>query len=106
GVDTTDIGTLFTLAGHDAEAFEHGFGHMNRFIGELRAGSKEATEVIERMGLNARALGEMQPVNAFKNISGALHGMTNAYDRAADAQKIFGRGALEAMTVFTKGPEG
>jgi hypothetical protein len=67
-------------------------------VGQIAAGDNKAgLEAFKQLGLDAEQLSLQGPVAQFEAIQAKLAEITNTSERAAMAQKIFGRGAVELL---------
>src|SRR6185437_9003863 len=81
-------------------------GRMSKSLYEAQSGSSEAAKALADMGLSAGALMSMAPDAAFAKLADAIDGVNSPMQRLADAQAIFGRGAIALMPLLEKGSAG
>lgn len=94
------------LSGDSVEEVEQAIQRFNRQLGEAATGNKEAQEAFAQLGLDPRELAGMKPGDAFWMTADAINGLGTAYDRAAAAQAIFGRGGGRMLTFLQTGSDG
>lgn len=95
------------LAGASNESLAKGLQLLNRNIGEVTSGlGTEAKAAFDALGLSAEALAAKSPVEAFKDIADKLGGVESASEKAAIAQKLFGRGSAELLNTLSAGRGG
>lgn len=87
----------------DAENLDGALVKMSKNIGELQAGSKEATEVFGRLGLSIGNLEGLSVSEQFAKIGDAIKGLGNNADEVDATLKLFGKGAGELVNVFNAG---
>ena len=87
----------------DAEQLDSSLVKMEKNVGELQAGSKEATEVFSRLGLSVKDLEGLSADQAFTRIGESIKSLGNGADEVDATLKIFGKGAAELVNVFDAG---
>jgi hypothetical protein len=74
---------------------------LQKAVGEVATGGNaKAGEVFEKLGLDAAKLSMQGPVQQFEAVRQALGGIENVSERAATAQKIFGKSAADLIPVL------
>lgn len=94
------------LSGDSVEEVEQSIQRFNRQLGEAASGNKEAQQAFAQLGLDPRELAGMKPGDAFWMTADAINGLGTAYDRAAAAQAVFGRGGGRMLTFLQTGSDG
>lgn len=75
---------------------------LSATIGNIASGgNKEGAEVLKKLGLDAEQLSLEGPIAQFEAVQDALANINNASERAATAQKIFGKAALELLPALS-----
>jgi hypothetical protein len=69
-------------------------------MGQVAAGSQEAKDNLAAIGVDIAKFGNLSAPRALEEIARKLAAIPNAADRAAAAQRIFGRGAGELTTAL------
>jgi len=95
------------LAGVDSETLGTAFFRMERSLSEVaETGAGKAAPLLERLGLDAKALTSQDPAETFKEMVGALGGIANPMERMKAAMDLFGRGSQPILQLVMKGREG
>lgn len=89
--------------GSSAEAVDSAMAKMVKSIGNAALEGGPAADAINRIGLSVEELTAMRPSEAFKAISGALANLPTVYDKASVASNIFGKGAIEIISILKAG---
>jgi hypothetical protein len=87
-------------SGASLGAVEKSIRRMAVSIMDATKGSKMAREAFEDIGISVGELSRMKPEDQFMAIMKALDGVENASQRAALAQKIFGRTGAELLPMI------
>lgn len=95
-----------SYAGASNEALTTGITKMLKNLNEAASGSGAAADALQALGLNAKELQSIPTDEAVGKIADALNGMSNAGQRAAFAQEIFGKGAVDLLPLLAEGSEG
>jgi hypothetical protein len=97
GVATSSLQSLQAAgklgAGLDPQAINTAVEHMSSKLGEAATKGGESADALKRIGLDAKALAQLTPDEAFRAIAGKLGETESAYERAAIAKEIFGKAA-------------
>jgi hypothetical protein len=94
------------LAGVSDDQMGAALAKMLKTVGEAGAGSKQAAEALDRLGLSAKELRALAPDQQFAKIGDALKQMPNAADRVTAAQDIFGKSGVRLIGMLTEGSAG
>jgi hypothetical protein len=89
--------------GSSAEAVDSTMAKMVKSIGAAAAAGGDAEKAFTEIGLSIADLEAMRPTEAFKTVVEAIGQMPNAYQKAYAASKIFGKGAIEILSVLKAG---
>ncbi len=89
--------------GSSGEAVDSAMAKMTKSIGTAAIEGGPAREAIEGIGLSVENLQRMAPSQAFIAITNALAKLPNVYDKAAVASKLFGKGAIEIISILKAG---
>ena len=89
--------------GSSAEAVDSAIAKMVKSIGNAAIEGGPAADAIGRIGLSVEDLTAMRPSEAFKAISGAIGELPTVYDKASVASGIFGKGAIEIISILKSG---
>lgn len=89
------------LAGVSSGEFDTDLKRMLKTLGEAAAGEETAAEKFTQLGLNVRKLASQRPEQTFLEITDALGGIENKYERAAIAQDIFGKSGQALNSVLS-----
>lgn len=109
GTTTADLTRLHhaaQLAGSSAQGIDQGLAIMEKKLGQARAGSDEAGEAFEKLGLNVNKLANLDPTQAFGEIAEQIDRLPTAADKAAAAFAIFGRSGHQLLGVLNLGKDG
>ncbi|MCK6585960.1 MAG: phage tail tape measure protein [Polyangiaceae bacterium] len=96
------------MSGVSSSALTTAFGRLQRSAVSASEGSGEARDAFERLGVAVRgADGQLRSGDALMlDAARGLARMENATERAAVAQRIFGRGGAALLPLFADGEEG
>lgn len=106
GITTKELQILqhaATLSGVDLKTLENGLKRLEVNSSEAARGIGEARDAFEFLGVSANELVEMTPFERFREVSRAINGIENSADRAAMAQRLFGRSGVDMMNLFSAG---
>lgn len=92
-----------TQLGSSAEAVDKTMAKMVKAIGEVGIGGDETRKAIEGIGLSTETLKSQSPSKTFTDIVDAIGKLPTVYDRAGVAGKIFGKGAIEILSILKAG---
>lgn len=70
---------------------------------DARAGNKEATKAIRQMGMSVEEFSKLKPAELFETVVGKMSQIGDVAQRAALAQKIFGKEATNLSTLLSQG---
>lgn len=97
---------LASIAGIEADKTVDTLKEMQKIIGETAAGeSEERSNILKRLGLDAKTLSAQGPIEQFKQLQAAISSVSNTAERAAIADKLLGGTAVDllpAMVADTK----
>ena len=94
------------LSGVAFNTLTMGLQRMTRRIGEAAEGTGEAKGAIAELGLEARALRELQIDQQFEVIADRLAGVANESDRTRLAMKLFDSEGVSLLQTMTRGAAG
>jgi hypothetical protein len=95
-----------SLAGSSGEKLGKALETMSKRIGEsLRRGTGPALEALTDLGLNIETIAEMDPAQAFREISRALQGVESTFKRNAIAANLFSKANQTLLNLLAAGPE-
>jgi len=78
-------------------------GLFTKNLGDVVIGTGEAKQAIESMGMSAEELARMTPGEALLKVSDGMKGVTGSAERAAIAQKLFGRAGKQLVPMLVEG---
>lgn len=90
-------------SGVDFRAFGMSLQRMNRRIAEAAAGSGEAKDVLKDLGINARELNVMTPVQQFLALTEAMKKIPNEANQLRFAFKIFDSEGVANLQIMRNG---
>lgn len=91
---------LETMAGIDVNQAADTMAELQQRIGEATAGTGEAIEGLQTLGLSAAQLSMMGPVQQFQAVTEALQNVENVSQRAYLADQMFGDGARQLGAIL------
>lgn len=95
------------IAGSSQESLNKGLKNLQKTIGETTTGiSTEGVKAFELLGLEAKTLSEQPISETFKDVAESIKNITNVSERAAIAQRIFGRAGKELINLLLEGRAG
>ena len=94
------------LSGVDMDSLGLALQKMQVNLGDTLLQINPALKALERLGLNATDLANMQPDQAFKKIATAISKLPNDALKASVAVDIFGRSGATLLNVLNEGEEG
>lgn len=110
GGTTEEVSALnlaFKLNESDQEGLQKTLFKTAQFLGQLRAGSREAAVALSSIGLDKKDIVDLSAPRAFEAIAIALQKIPDPAKRAAAAAAIFSRGAGEVLNAINAvGTEG
>lgn len=109
GISVESLGELKFAAeqsGSSIESIEKATKKMAAVITDADMGLVGATDSLAALGLEADSLKKLSPEEQFKTIAGALSSVESASEKAALAQKIFGKAGTELIPLFDEGADG
>jgi len=111
GVLAEDLSTLAFAAersGTDFTVLEKGLQRMTRNALEASEGVGEASESFDRLGVQAvGADGQLRPsMELMLELSDALKGLSSDSEKAAQAQRLFGRSGADLLPLLKEGSAG
>ena len=87
-------------------AFEKGVKRMQAVLLDAELGLKEATDVLDLLGLSLVDLQGLSPEEQFFTFANAIGAVEDASRRAALAQDVFGRSGTSLLPFFSQGVAG
>ena len=93
-------------SGSSIESIEKATKKMAAVITDADQGLLGATDSLAALGLTAEDLKNLSPEEQFQTLANALGGVTNASEKAALAQKVFGKAGTELLPLFAEGEAG
>jgi len=93
-------------SGSTIEALDKGFRRMARVLIDSSDGLKDASDSLERIGLNYEMLSKLSPEEQFTIIADRISKLSDDTTRAAAAQEIFGRSGAELIPMMRSGAKG
>ena len=109
GVAVESLSRLDYVAGQSGASFQAlatGLRVMAKFNDDLRRGSLLAVDAMEQLGLQSSDLAGLNPEQMFAKLADAISGIEDPLERAAAAQKVFGRGGTELLPMLDMGAAG
>ena len=94
------------LSGVETEKLTKGLKRYLINIGDAVDGTGEAGDVLEDMGLSAKALAQLPLVESMARFADALHGLGTQAERANAMSKLFGRTGADLAVFFRNGSKG
>lgn len=88
------------LAGASMENMGTGLKTLTNQIGAAQSGNKDAIARFKELGLSVKDLGNMSREDVFKATISSLQNMADSTDRAALANKLFGKSGQELTPLF------
>jgi hypothetical protein len=106
GASVEGYSGLLYASGGKADMLNTALFHVSEGIGKAAMEGGEGAEVFNQLGLNLGALSKLSTDEQFIKVADALAKVKNSAERNADAMKLMGRSAAEAMPLINKGEEG
>jgi hypothetical protein len=109
GIAVESLSRLDYVAGQSGASFQAlstGLRVMAKFTDDLRRGSLLAVDAMSQLGLQSSDLAGLSPEQMFVKLADAISGLQDPLERAAAAQKIFGRGGTELLPMLDLGAAG
>lgn len=97
---------VLAQAGVDINSLQTGMKTMTNQIGAAKNGTAASVEVFDKLGISMQELQGMSREDAFKNIVTSLQGMEDSTERAALANKLFGKSGQNLTPLFNQSAEG
>jgi len=88
------------------EALQGSFLKLAKFMGEVREGSKGASQALAALGISSTQMLAATPEQQFKLIADAIRALPDASQQAAAAMSIFGKSAGEILPTLRLGSAG
>lgn len=95
-------GYVLGQAGVDINSLQTGMKTMTNQIGKAKGGTKESVEAFEKLGISMDELNGMSREDAFKAIVKGMQGMEDSTERAALANKLFGKSGQNLTPLFNE----
>jgi len=96
---TAILAAAFEANGMAAERMAGNINKMQKTI--FAATQSDKANVFEKLGLDARALIDMDPAQAFDEVLRGLSGISNVTERTGIAMEIFGRSGAEMLRLLS-----
>lgn len=93
-------------SGASLETIEKAAKRMGATIFDANQDMKSANDALEALGLHVSDFEGLNPEQQFMELAGALGQVQDASEKAALAQKIFGRAGTELLPLFAEGFQG
>ncbi|RYH04137.1 phage tail tape measure protein [Salipiger sp. IMCC34102] len=93
-------------SGVDIGTFDKSIQGMQKRLGEAAEGTGPAAEALERLGLSASSLSEMEPEEALGAIADAMLGVESQAEQTILANDLLGRSGVEMLNMLRLGSEG
>ena len=93
-------------SGADLATFEKGVRRMQSTLNDASMGMASATDSLSALGLQVTDLQGLSPDKQFEILANALAGVEDASQRAALAQRIFGRAGTALLPLMSAGAGG
>jgi len=109
GIATEDLLGLqygAKLAGVGTETLNKSLETFNQRLGEVRMGTGEAKDALKLLGLSANDLVMLSPSEALGLVSDRMSKLSTQADKAAVANKLFGRSSREMANFLAEGSAG
>ena len=95
------------IGGVDIEKMDKAIGKMFKNVGEAKMlGTGDAMEVFRALGIDIDAIAGMQADEMFGVIADSINKLGTAGERAAAANKVFGRTGVDLLNVLKDGSQG
>lgn len=91
------------LTGSDTEALDGALSKMNVNLGKAATEGGPTADALSKIGLDARALAQQDPTQAFIAITAGLEKIPNTAERASTAMAIFGKGGIGVLSSIGAG---
>ena len=109
GIAVESLSRLDYVAGQSGASFQAlstGLRVMAKFTDDLRRGSLLAVDAMSQLGLQSSDLAGLSPEQMFVKLADAISSLQDPLERAAAAQKVFGRGGTELLPMLDLGAAG
>ena len=91
------------ISGVATQALDKSIQMMVRRIGEVRGGTGEAKQALERLGISVDSLVQKSTIEQFLTLINAIRKVPVVADRAALAYQLFGRQGMELLNIIDDG---
>ena len=88
------------------EALQGSFMKLAKFMGDVREGSKSATQTLTALGISASQMLASSPDQQFKMLADSIAGIADPSQQAAAAMSVFGKSAGEILPTLKLGSKG
>lgn len=102
----SELGFAAEQSGADMETLESGIRKMQKFVVEAANGSKEARDILDKLGLTVADLKGLTPDEMLKAFADALDDIDNPALKAALAMQVFGKTGTKLLPMLEGGAEG
>ena len=109
GISTEALSALSFIAeqsGTDLGSLEKGIRRMQSSLLDANMGLKSANDAFGMLGVSAKSLEGLSPEEQFYRLTAALGNVEDASERAALAQRIFGRAGTALLPMIDAGEAG
>lgn len=97
---------ILSQSGASIEGMKAGMTQLNNSFDELKKGTGAGADAFARLGLSMDDLAGMSQEQVFESTIKALQGVTDESERAAIANDLLGKSAVELAPVFNTSAEG
>jgi hypothetical protein len=103
GTSLVQTEAIRKFAGSHADELVNGLSHLNRILGEVQAGSKEASKELAAVGLDANKLAQLSGFDRLRALADHLKSLPNEMQKLAAVHATMGKGGEEILGTLTKG---
>ncbi len=94
------------MGGVEMELMDASLAKMVKTLGQAALGADEPAEALKALGLEAKALANLEPEKAFSAIADGISKIENPAERAAHVTKLFGKSGQALLPVLMQGSKG
>lgn len=108
GIATEQLAALrqvASLSGVSADNLTASLRFLRKGLGEAMAGTGQAMQALDSLGLSAEELSKKTPTEQLELIAESMDGVTNSSKRTLLAMQLFGKSGEGMLTVFGAGAE-
>jgi hypothetical protein len=103
GLSVMDMAAVQKFAGSQSEEFTRALGHLNVILGQVQAGSEQASKQLAAVGIDAAKLLALPEYERIRSLLDFFKGLSSETEKAAAAQAIFSRTGIDMVGVLSKG---